>query len=281
MTEGSGGHRLWKDTYVIERTLPPRKTCYRSKSEMNYDSVGRENYFIVWDFMRDTLGLGRCELLIFAMVYGYDSSFEVFRASYKFISDWTGYGRTAISAALASLQAKHLIKRHDAVRHGVEDVYYTVDDSGDLHERIKAAKRKNGMFMPLYSFMRYHLELEKCELMVYMLIFGIWHRKGFDPAFRSNYMCDRLGYKKTNIYSAIDSLEKKGVISIRRVQRDYELDTHLCVNPDKVPLDLALTACGRASEQIIAANEIKKSAPDYKTGLLLDISRKAGRGTRI
>ena len=81
----------------------------KNKKSETPDLVEDDGFVMLHSFMRKKLHLEKTELLVFAIIYGYSKGDKSFTGGIKYLSDWSGSGRSAVKAALASLVEKGLI----------------------------------------------------------------------------------------------------------------------------------------------------------------------------
>ncbi|MBQ7343860.1 MAG: helix-turn-helix domain-containing protein [Clostridia bacterium] len=84
----------------------------KNKKSDTLDMVEDEGVVIVRGFMRKELKLEKTELIVYAIIYGFHTSGCSFTGSVKYLSEWSGSGRTAVKGALRSLEEKGYIIRN-------------------------------------------------------------------------------------------------------------------------------------------------------------------------
>jgi hypothetical protein len=83
----------------------------KDKKNESLDLVECEGFITIRGFMRKELKLEKTELIVYAIIYGFHLSGCVFCGTKNYLSQWSGSGKTAVKAALASLIKKGLITR--------------------------------------------------------------------------------------------------------------------------------------------------------------------------
>ena len=100
----------------------------KNKKSETLDTVSDEGIVVIKGFMRKRLKLEKTELMVYAIIYGFHSSGSYFTSGLRYLCDWSGSGRSAVKAALASLVEKgYIIKRSQTVNN-ITHVEYTVND---------------------------------------------------------------------------------------------------------------------------------------------------------
>ena len=94
----------------------------KDKKSCDLDLVESEGFIAIRGFMRKELKLEKTELIVYAIIYGFHLNGCVFSGTKNYLSQWSGSGKTAVKAALASLVKKGLIAR--TVRR-VNNINYT------------------------------------------------------------------------------------------------------------------------------------------------------------
>ena len=100
----------------------------KNKKSETLDTVNDEGIVVIKGFMRKRLKLEKTELMVYAIIYGFHSSGSYFTSGLRYLCDWSGSGRSAVKAALASLvEKRYIIKRSQTVNN-ITHVEYTVND---------------------------------------------------------------------------------------------------------------------------------------------------------
>ena len=71
--------------------------------------VNKDGYIVIKGFMLTELCLEKTELMVYALIYSYNSNGRTFTGTREYISQWTGSKKSAVDAALKNLQAKEYI----------------------------------------------------------------------------------------------------------------------------------------------------------------------------
>ena len=70
------------------------------------------NFMKVWDFMRLDFKLKNTELMVYAVIFAMHRNYcECFTGSREYLMRWSGGSKTCVDRALASLEAKGLIRK--------------------------------------------------------------------------------------------------------------------------------------------------------------------------
>ena len=97
----------------------------KNKKSDTLDMVEDEGVVILRGFMRKELKLEKTELLVYAIIYGFCSDGGGYTGGIKYLCEWSGSGRTAVKAALRSLEEKGYIikeaKRGDNIEYKVNE----------------------------------------------------------------------------------------------------------------------------------------------------------------
>ncbi len=83
----------------------------KSKSAIRENPlIAREQYMTIWGFMILDFNLEKTELLVYAVIFSiFRSTCDYFTGSRRYLQNWCNAGKSAIDAALASLEKKKLI----------------------------------------------------------------------------------------------------------------------------------------------------------------------------
>ena len=100
----------------------------KNKKSETLDTVDDEGCIVIMGFMRKRLKLEKTELMVYAIIYGFHSNGSSFTGGLKYLCDWSGSGRSAVKAALASLVEKGYIIKHSKTVNNISHVEYTVND---------------------------------------------------------------------------------------------------------------------------------------------------------
>ena len=100
----------------------------KNKKSETLDTVDDEGCIVIRGFMRKRLKLEKTELMVYAIIYGFHSSGCPFSGGLRYLCDWSGSGRSAVKAALASLVEKGYIIKHSKTVNNISHVEYTVND---------------------------------------------------------------------------------------------------------------------------------------------------------
>ena len=95
------------------------------KSEIP-DLVEDDGFVMLHSFMRKELRLEKTELIVYAIIYGYSKGGKSFTGSIRYLSDWSGSGRSAVKAALASLVEKGYLSKTVNKINNIEYVEYKI-----------------------------------------------------------------------------------------------------------------------------------------------------------
>lgn len=90
---------------------------------MNTKSKG--DYFVIHTFMPRLMGLGGSELLVYALIYSFNSKDEDFYGSVSYISERTGLSESSVKRALKSLTTIKYIFRDSVTKQGT--VKYSIN----------------------------------------------------------------------------------------------------------------------------------------------------------
>ena len=120
----------------------------------NEPSFPAHSYYTLWGFMLSNLKLRNAELMTYALIYNYFRSGEEFTGTRKYIARWTGYGLTAVDAALKNLTERGLIRKSVSYIRGVQVNKYSIVIEAlppiDMHKNMLAMcesdKRKQGVY---------------------------------------------------------------------------------------------------------------------------------------
>ena len=100
----------------------------KNRKSETLDLVDDEGFITIRGFMRTRLRLEKTELIVYAIIYGFHSSGHTFKGSVRFLCEWSGSGRSAVKAALASLVEKGYIIKHSQTLNNITHVEYTVNE---------------------------------------------------------------------------------------------------------------------------------------------------------
>ena len=89
--------------------------------------ISADSYIRIYGFMRQSMGLEKTELLVYALVYSYFRNGDSLTGTIDYIAEWVGSGRSAVSAALASLVDKGYITKVQRCSRGLRYVEYNVN----------------------------------------------------------------------------------------------------------------------------------------------------------
>lgn len=93
--------------------------------EKKQSMVKDGNYFVVQSFMVKELKLKGLERDCYAIIYGFSQEEgQYFKASLKYLSEWTCSTKRAVMIALGKLMEKGLLDKTEKVIGGVKFVYY-------------------------------------------------------------------------------------------------------------------------------------------------------------
>ena len=127
----------------------------------------------------------------------------------------------------------------------------TVCKPNRKREEIELVSRDS--YYTVYGFMRSDMHLEKTELLVFALIYGYFRNCSPFTGSRK-YISEWVGSGFSAVKDAIDSLVKKGYISIiKRRERGINI-TEYAVNIEALP------QCAQHSNMIKIYNEDKRKA---------------------
>ena len=98
----------------------------KNKKSETPDLIEDDGFVMLHSFMRKELHLEKTELLVYAIIYGYSKVGKSFTGGIKYLSDWSGSGRSAVKAALASLVEKGLIVKTVKKINNIERAEYKI-----------------------------------------------------------------------------------------------------------------------------------------------------------
>lgn len=125
------------------RTAPPQK-------------VFQDQFIGIWGFMLTDLKLSKTELLVYAVIFSvYKHKNDYFCGSREYLQAWCNVGKSAVNAALLSLEEKKLIiKEYRRFGNATKAIYIVNTDAlptcdmfenenrnRDLGEKIRKAQR--------------------------------------------------------------------------------------------------------------------------------------------
>lgn len=102
-------------------------------------------------------------------------------------------------------------------------------------KKEKRSRFTEDTFYIIWEFMRTELKLEKCELLIYAVIFNLY-RSGNDFRGSNQYLADYTGYKRSQICNALKSLTNKGYIIADFESSPYGQRPVFSINPRALPI---------------------------------------------
>ena len=98
----------------------------KNKKSDTYENVKDDEFVVIRGFMRKELKLEKTELLVYAIIHGFYCSGYNFTGGVKYLSEWSGSGRTAVKAALSRLIKKGLIVKTVKKINNIERAEYKI-----------------------------------------------------------------------------------------------------------------------------------------------------------